>query len=495
MQILRRDTRRRRGLTALIAAALLLRVVAVLVTASPGDGPVVYEHGPIADSLLAGNGFSVWFLGSEGPTSQQAPWLPGLLAICSLPFGHVTPTSVFILQLLQCVAGTALCVVAATLAWRMFPQQRLIGWTVGWLAAIYPPHVYMVTHVQAAVWAALGVTTLFALIADAEHIKNKRTPWLVGAVGGWLLLIDPILALTLPIAFARLFACHSALSLSKGDFAPRRALIATACTLAIVTPWLARNAAVHGEFVFIKDTFGYAFWQGNNALSWGTDKFPKPGAAVIAAAHDGTPADVSRALWEARHETLYIDDVLLKPTGYTEFAGLTEPQRSQLLGRRAWDYVRAEPAAYAERCLRRLRYFLLWDETNPKAMHWAYRASSLVWLSLAGIGLLAARKQWRTLAPSMLAFAAILTFHTLTITSARFRIPIEPLSFLWIAVGLVPAAAHIAARFGLAWQTTLAEEEALAAEQETEAATGKHQLTGPHKQKAGVGSRSVLHRR
>jgi hypothetical protein len=487
LQILRRDARRRRGLTALIAAALTLRLAAVWLTAAPADGPIVYEHGPIADNLLAGRGFSIWFLGAEGPTSQQAPWMPGLLALCSLPFGKVTPTSVLVLQLLQCLAGTALCVVAAKLAWRIFPQQRLIGWTVGWLAAIFPPHVYMVTHVQAAVWAALGVTILFALVADEHRIKNPRTPWLLGLVGGWLLLIDPILALVLPVAFVRLFAC---------GFAPRRAAVALACALAVVAPWLARNAAMHGEFVFVKDTFGYAFWQGNNALSWGTDKIPKPEAAAIAAAHDGTPAAINRALWEARHETLYIDDVLLKPTGYAEFAGLTEPARSRLLGRQAWDYVRAEPAAYVERCFRRLRYFLLWDETNPKAMHWAYRASSAAWLSLAAIGLLAARKQWRVLAPSMFAFAAILAFHTLTITSARFRIPIEPLSFVWIAAGFVPAVVHIAGRFGIAWQVTLAEEQARAASEESETPTvGKHQLKGPHTNKAGIGSRSILRRR
>lgn len=472
----------------MIAVALTVRVAAVLLTAAPADGPVVYEHGPIADSLLAGNGFSVWFLGTTGPTSQQAPWLPSLLALCSLPFGQATATSVLLLQLLQCIAGTALCVVAAMLAWRMFPQQRLIGWTVGWLAAIYPPHIYMVTHVQAAVWSALGVTMLFALVADAERIRNPRTPWQLGAVGGWLLLIDPILALVVPIAFARLlFAC---------DFAPRRALIAAACTLGVIAPWLARNVAVHGEFVFIKDTFGYAFWQGNNPISLGTDKIPKPEAAEIAAAHDGTPADAARALWEARHETLYIDDVLLKPTAYAEFAGLTEPQRSQLLGRRAWQYVCQQPGAYLERSLRRLRYFLLWDETNPKAMHWAYRVSSLLWLSLAAIGLLAARKQWRILAPSILGFAAIMVFHTLTITSARFRIPIEPLSFLWIAAGFVPAVASIAARFGLAWRMTLDEERALAAEPpREEIALGKHQLKGPHTNQAGVGSRSILRRR
>ena len=37
-------------------------------------------------------------------------------------------------------------------------------------------------------------------------------------------------------------------------------------------PWIVRNALVHGEFVAIKSTFGYAFWQGNCKLSEGTDK-------------------------------------------------------------------------------------------------------------------------------------------------------------------------------------------------------------------------------
>ncbi len=490
MQILRRDARRRAGLLALTLTALAVRIAAVWLTAAPDGRPVVYEHGPIADNLLAGRGFSVWFLGSEGPTSQQAPWTATLLAACSLPFAHVTPTSVLLFQLLQCLAGTALCLVAALSAWRMYPQWRAIGWTVGWAAALYPPHVYMVTHVQAVVWAALGVTTLFALVADARSIANPRTPWLVGLVGGWLLLVDPILALVLPIIAWKLAAPSLKTSGIACGFAPRRAMIAGCCTLAIIAPWLIRNVAVHGEFVFIKDTFGYAFWQGNNEQSWGTDKIPKPTVALAAAAHDGSPTSQSRALWEARHETLYIDDVLLKPTGYAEFAGLSEPARSRLLGRRAWSYVTAEPRAYFARCLNRLGYFLFWDATNPKAMHWAYRASTALWISLVGIGLLAARKQWRTLAPSVLAFALITLFHTLTITSARFRIPIEPLTFVWGAVGLLPPLAHTLKRFGIAWL------EARAAEEDEATATlGRHQLTGPHAQKAGIGSRSILRRR
>ena len=118
----------------------------------------------------------------------------------------------------------------------------------------------------------------------------------------------------------------------------------------VIAPWLWRNYRVHGEWVFVKSTFGYAFWQGNNTASWGTDKIPKRSAETLRNDHDGSLADMHRALWEARHETLYIDDVLLAPGGYREFAGLTEPQRSRLLFGRSWDFVRRHPQRYVRLC-------------------------------------------------------------------------------------------------------------------------------------------------
>jgi hypothetical protein len=211
--------------------------------------------------------------------------------------------------------------------------------------------------------------------------------------------------------------------------------------LLVIAPWTVRNWLVHGQPMFIKSTFGYALWQGNHPLSWGTDKIPKPSAETIRLANDGTLRGMDRALWEARHETLYIDDVLLKPTGYRQFAGLTEPQRSALLGREAWQYIRQDPGRYLKLCLQRLRYFLLFDETNPKAANQLYRISTVAWLVLAFIGLLVSSSRWRRLWPTYALFVAVAAFHSLVIVSARFRIPVEPLSFVWIAAGLAPLAA------------------------------------------------------
>lgn len=217
----------------------------------------------------------------------------------------------------------------------------------------------------------------------------------------------------------------------------RQALLAGVAAL-VVAPWLWRNYLVHGEPVFIKSTFGYAFWQGNNPASWGTDKIPKRSAEALRTSHDGSIAGMHHALWEARHETLYIDDVLLAPGGYREFAGLSEPERSRLLLARARDFVQHQPARYLRLCARRLRYFLLFDETNPKAAHRVYRIATVAWLVLAFTGSLTLRSQWRQLWPTWAIFAAVTLFHTLTIVSARFRIPLEPISFVWAAGAVAP---------------------------------------------------------
>ena len=69
-----------------------------------------------------------------------------------------------------------------------------------------------------------------------------------------------------------------------------------------VAPWIARNARVHGEFVFIKSTFGYAFWQGNCTLSEGTDKVVR--VSVEEKLKRGRPglSGWNQSLWAARHK-------------------------------------------------------------------------------------------------------------------------------------------------------------------------------------------------
>jgi len=441
-------SRRIVGLVVLGALALTLRVCVVLALRTDHAATLAYEHGRIAENLLAGHGFSIEFLGVEGPTSQQAPFYPLVLAAAYAGFGIASPQAILAVQLLQCVAGTALVLAVAWLGWSLAPRQPSVGWLAAVGAAFYAPHVYAVTHLQVALWAALVLTMLLAVAVSPNWRATRRGAILAGLLAGTLLLIEPILALALPV-------CAAAFWLAEGDGAWRRrfawpaigrvALMA-GIAAAIITPWTIRNCLVHGRLMFIKSSFGYAFWQGNNPISWGTDKIPKPSAEELRHEHDGTLAGMDRALWEARHETLYIDDVLLKPTGYREFAGLSEPERSDLLGRRAWQFIVENPGRYAGLCVQRLRYFLLFDQTNPKAANRVYRLSTVVWLVLMLMGLAVGREHWRRLWPTLAIFAIVTAFHSLVIVSARFRIPVEPMSFVWAAMAVGPLLVRLAGR-------------------------------------------------
>ncbi len=208
--------------------------------------------------------------------------------------------------------------------------------------------------------------------------------------------------------------------------------------LAGISPWLVRNYRVHGEFVAIKSTFGYAFWQGNCALSEGTDKVLRKSVDRILERSQTAASliDLNRSLWEARHEAGYLDDIALTKADYQLLGSVSEPERSRILFRRALADLQADPWRYPRLCLRRLRYFILFDETNPKSRVWAYRVAHMG-LTVFAVGglLLASPTVRRRLIPTILTAAAITLFHALTIVSARFHIPLEPLMAIWGAAG------------------------------------------------------------
>jgi len=370
------------------------------------------------------------------------------------------------------------------LAWLLLPEEPDVGWAAGLGAAVYPTHLYMVTHMQVAVWAALVLVLLVAVVVSPRWRKSGRGAVLAGLLSGLLLLIEPILALALPICAVAFWRGESFAGLrSRSPTRPiRRVLVMAAVAAVVIAPWTVRNRVVHGRWIFIKSTFGYALWQGNNPLSWGTDKIPKGSAELARHEHDGTLLGIDRALWEARHETLYIDDVLLKPAGYARFAGLSEPDRSWLLGREAVAFIRQNPARYARLCLARLRYFLLFDQTNPKAANRLYRAATATWLVLAAVGVLVSRSRWRALWPTYAIFAVVTLFHALVISSVRFRVPLEPLSFVWAATAVAPLAVHVIPRPRI---------RVYRPGERGDAPVGpKHTLAGPH-WKVWAGRRSV----
>ncbi|WP_406695148.1 hypothetical protein V5E97_29340 [Singulisphaera sp. Ch08] len=412
----------------LIIVAIVVRVAAVFVLQSHMVPHSTYEHGEIAENLLAGRGFSVRFLGADGPTSQQAPVYPWIVAGAYAIGGVETPRSLLILELGQAALGGLLVVAVLALAREVAPDRPWVGRLAGAIVAFHPTLVYSATHVQVALLAATLVTAALAFGYRTGRTGRDRDALATGGILALLGLTDPILALVVA-------GVGWAVVMGQGIRGAIRPLGLVGLAFAIgVAPWIMRNGKVHGELVLIKSTFGYAFWQGNCTLSEGTDKVVRASVERALKPMRGGLRGVNDSLWAARHEAGYLDDVALTAADYRELGAVSEPERSRILFRRALVDLKGEPGRYATLCLRRLRYFVFFDETNPKTRSLIYRASHLSLTVAAALGLLLVPSDLRRrLGPTVVAAALIALFHTLTIVSVRFHIPIEPLLGLWAA--------------------------------------------------------------
>ncbi len=420
----------------IVAIAIVSRIAAVWVLQSHRVPRSTYEHGEIAANLLAGKGFTTRFLGAEGPTSQQAPIYPALVALAYALAGVETPQALLLLELGQSILGGVLVLGVLAMARRIAPDRPILAFAAALVTALHPTLVYAATHVQVAL---LGTTLLIGALAAAYRTGATRTlpdAAITGALLALLALTDPILALAaVGVAWAvcKPWVRHT-------DRRRTIALLTVIATTALVgiSPWLVRNARVHGEFVAIKSTFGYAFWQGNCSLSEGTDKVVRRSVERVLDREPAAPGfeGLNRKLWEARHEAGYIDDIALTKADYRLLGRVSEPERSRILFRRALSEISVDPGRYLRLCLRRLRYFILFDETNPKSRVLAYRLPHLALSLFAMLGLALAGPALRhRLLPTIATAALIAIFHTLTIVSARFHVPIEPLLALWGAAG------------------------------------------------------------
>ena len=252
----------------LIVLAVAVRAAAVLVLQSHKVPHSTYEHGEIAANLLAGRGFSVRFLGADGPTRSRRRSIPFLVAGAYALGGVGTPRALLILELGQAALGGLLVAGVLMLAREVAPGRRRVALVAGAIAAVHPTLVYAATHVQVALLAATLLTVDPRLgLPDGPHGARPRCGRARACC--WRCSCSPTRSSASP---ARASPGRS--RSGRGSARPGPPAGRDRCSRPAlgVAPWIVRNARVHGEFVFIKSTFGYAFWQGNCALSEGTDK-------------------------------------------------------------------------------------------------------------------------------------------------------------------------------------------------------------------------------
>ncbi len=425
-----------RSLLAIGLLAFAVRLTLIFVVGDPGRPDTAFENGEIARELAAGNGFRFAFFGRPEPSSHQAPLLPWTLAAAYHLFGIGSPAALHAWSVLAAVAGAIACVLAVRLGARL--SRPAAGLWAGAGAALYPPLAYAATRVQT---INLTIPFLLGLVWLGVSCRERPTAGRAlafGALGGLALLCDPITAAA--IAVLTVWMGLSIARSSPGG--ARSALLACGLTFLgcclVLAPWTARNWSVHGRLILVKSSFGYVLWQGNNPNATGTDKLlPRDAPADAEAAALRDPTREEAELDRRRLDVRSVDETMPEELRATLRAQPDEIHRMDVLGERAWEWIRTHPTDYAQLCLRRLGYLLWFDPTNPRSSSLYYRLSYFLLLVLALPGIVLSVRRGGPWAPLYLAALAQSAVHVLVITSARFRLPLE-------ACLLLPAA-HFAA--------------------------------------------------
>ncbi|QDU61908.1 hypothetical protein Pan216_27730 [Planctomycetes bacterium Pan216] len=411
--------------TLLFLAAFGLRVSAIglLGAHQRGVETAHHEHASIARSLALGDGFRYNFFGPDlrgDLSSHQAPLVPYLLAGSYLIFGVESPTAFAAVLAIQALVSALTAIGMGFLAKRL-TGSLTVGLLTAAVATLYPPFLVGATHVQAVTWN-LGWLALMVLSTEA---CRRGAGWggvglALGGIGGQL--TDPILGAV----------ALSLLGLLVVERVTRRAWrgVGAVCLIGLaiaagVSPWLVRNRLVHGRFVPIKSTFWFVFWQGNNAISAGTDKLPvarEDARRLLRTWHPGRALSLAA---EARRRSRSVNS-LLSAEAIGELQALpTELERMDRFRELAWHQLGTDPWHYVGLCATRLGCWFWFDPTNPRSYLWPYRASYLALASLALLGMWRARDRWRDWLPVIVAAVVLTMVHSLIITSARFRLPME----------------------------------------------------------------------
>jgi Dolichyl-phosphate-mannose-protein mannosyltransferase len=431
---------RRNPLVAMVAVAYALRVIAIFVTKSylfPAPFPVRqaikqgwyfgYEVGRVARSIAAGHGFGSPFHGWTGPSAWLAPVYPYLLAGVFRVFGIYTPASGVVILSLNCVFAALTCVPIFHIAKRLF-GRRIALWSA-WLWAVVP--LFFTVPVQWA-WETSLSTLMFCLVLLLTLRLEDSPGWKSwfgwGVLWGAIALTNPSLLSLMPFALLWGWWHRPASQPTSVPSTPLRAgtggkmwgtvktslpaaIGVMACVLTM-SPWLARNHSVFGQWIFVRSNFGAELRFGN--------------------------AEQATGVWLGwMHPT--INDVELVRYGQVGELAYVAQKKSEAI-----EFIRRRPGFFLDLTVR--RFFMYWcnvppslsDATSGEVLREDWPTICFAALAFLGLAQMLRRKRGQAwfLAPALLVYP---TLYYITYPHPRYRHPIEPL-MLMLAVYVVSEA-------------------------------------------------------
>jgi len=222
--------------------------------------PELWEYNRLAQSMLAGRGFSMIYL-----MTTYYSYVTPLHAWVSAAGFWLTGSHVPIM-LVQMVSGAALAVAVAAISQRIFAGW-MAGPIAGILVAIHPGFVlYNSTKAHSLAFDAL----FFALalwqscrLAERPTLRRALVFGLIIGVGtlsrGTVILMGPLGGLWLLAQSPK----------ESRMIIFRHLVLAGLLAAVIIAPWTIRNSLIHHRFVFLISTESEDFWLGNNPNATG----------------------------------------------------------------------------------------------------------------------------------------------------------------------------------------------------------------------------------
>jgi len=372
--------------------------------------PLVWENGGIADNILAGKGFSIGFLGPEGPTSWQAPFYPYLLAFfyAFMGKGYLTYLCIEILQSLIMSLIPVFLYKSAKIIFN--PEVAILTAIV---SSLFPLTIWYATRIHHTAFTFFFISLAFYLFLKSFEAENKKYFILVGFVVGLGVLIEPVIIM--------LFLAFSVWAgIQRGFlYSIKKNTIPLLIIILIISPWTFRNYRIHGKLIFIKSSFGKEFWMGNNPHATGTS-FAEGGNDEITNVYP--------------------------PVIYDELKKYPELTRNKLLQNEALQWIRNNPLDFISLILKKVLYFWWYPPDNlvrhsgeGEAIKYAL-IKKLYWggmLILFLYGIIQGVKNKNKYVMLML---LICIFHSMVyilthVGQMRFRGVIEPIILIYVMYG------------------------------------------------------------
>ncbi|MDV2502441.1 MAG: glycosyltransferase family 39 protein [bacterium] len=390
-----------------VALVILLGVVARIATVilfGGFDHPVLWEYHELALNLLRHHEYRVEQLGTTY-------WImgPPLYSFLSAGVYGLTGESVRALLAVQLILSSLTPGLVYYLG--LWLGGRRLGLMSGAFTALHPGLVYYVNNLHS---LNIDVPLLWgSLLACYLWVRRQSLRWAVitGLLVGLTLLARSTILVFL--ATAPLWAWLGRLPLKR--FLAQWLLIMFISGL-VVLPWVVRNRAVSGRWIFIQKT-GEVFWRGNNPNATGTS-FTVSGTRMIDA---------------------------LPPQTRAHLLTLTEMEQEDWFREQARTFVWAHPWRFLQITGRKLFYFVWfapqWGMRYSPTATALYKGTyPLLLLGALGgflwVGRFGSPEQRLLTVIVLLFYGSLAVAHAFFYVEGRHRWPVEPLmlTYAWLAL-------------------------------------------------------------